>query len=135
MLEINTAHINTQQLPGSVMIFLSQGRVYGRRSLHRPCVNLVLKKTGEIIVIIATARKLTTVRSPATCDAGKIIGNSICVSISSLGQTCFSQQFPLKEHYCKQLSYFYANSCFTGDKTVMINSSHFLTLDEKNFTP
>lgn len=99
------------------------------------CVNLVLKKTGEIIVITAIARKLTTVRSPTTCDAGKMIGNSIRVSISSLEQTCFSQQFPLTEHYCKQLSYFYANSCSTGDKTVMINSSHFLTLDEKNFTP
>lgn len=99
------------------------------------CVNLVLKKTGEIIVIIVSTQKLTTVRSPTICDAGEIVGNNIRVSISSLGQTCSSQQFPLEEHYYKQLSYFYANSCFTGDKTVMINSSHFLTLDEKNSTP
>lgn len=39
--------------------------------------------------------------------------------------------FPLEAHYSKQLSYFYANSCFTGDKTAVINSSHFLPLDEK----
>lgn len=99
------------------------------------CINLVLKKTGEIIVIIVSSQKSTTVRSPAIYDAGKITGNSIHLSFSSLGQTRSSQQFPLEEHYYKQLSYFYANSCFTGDKTVMINSSHFLTLDEKNSTP
>lgn len=135
-LEISATHTNTQQLTGSTTIFFSPraGSMAGE-GFTDLCINLVFKKTGEITVIIVNTQKLTTVRSPTICDAGKITGNSICVSISSLRWTCSTQQFPLEEHYYKQLSYFYVNSCFTGDKTVMINSSHFLTLDEKNSTP